>query len=96
MTINVTSLKGCRPHPTLLVLHSLPPDFILFPKTFPFHPLPLILVLGIRWWGHGEQGNGSPGDDLGRQSCSPLSLLAGDRRNLTESLSGAPLFGFAR
>lgn len=56
-TINVTSLKGCRPRPrpapTPLVLHRLPLTSILSPRLFPSHPL--ILVLGIRWWGHGEQ-----------------------------------------
>lgn len=60
MTINVTSLKGCSPPlPTLLVLQSLSLTSILSPEIFPFHSLPLILVLGIRWWGVGEQRTGS-------------------------------------
>lgn len=90
-TINVTSLKGCRPRPrpapTPLVLHRLPLTSILSPRLFPSHPL--ILVLGIRWWGRGEQ-EVVPRGDLGYQSCSPLPMLDDIRRDLTERLSGAP------
>lgn len=81
-TINVTSLKGCCPHPTPAGSASLPPNFNS-PKIFPFHPLPLIWCWELGGGGHREQGDGSSGDNLGYQSCSPLSMLGDDRKNMS-------------
>lgn len=84
MTINVTSLKGCSPIPNPAGSAKLAFPSILSPEIFPFHPLLLILVLGIRWWGARGVRRWVLQRELAEcESCSPFATFGDGGKHLS-------------